>query len=263
MLLPAQPVFADDHSQVYRADYLGLEMGKELLDLTITSPPYNLDKPYVGYKDKQPSYDDYLCWSAQWLDKLWWETKLDGRLALNIPFDSNVDGIKEGIRALYHDIFDQADLVGWKYLTTIIWHKYGTNQGTAWGSWCSPSLPYVIAPVEAVLVFYKKHPKHFREEGRGGPDITKEQFLEYTHSIWTIPPAKRAGHPCPFPKELPYRLMKLYSYPGDVVFDPFCGSGTTLIAAREQGRQGIGCEVSPEYANLTITNLKTIPVSPS
>ena len=88
--------------------------------------------------------------------------------------------------------------------------------------------------------------------------ITKENFLEWTRSVWSFPavPARTVGHPAPFPEELPRRLIELYTYKGDVVLDPFCGSGTTCVAARNAGRHFVGYDISAEYCRLAETRLK-------
>jgi len=79
--------------------------------------------------------------------------------------------------------------------------------------------------------------------------ISKEQFMEWTKSVWAMNPesAKKVGHPAPFPIELPYRLIQLYTFKGDLILDPFMGSGTTAIAALKAGRKYIGYEIDPEY----------------
>jgi len=91
-----------------------------------------------------------------------------------------------------------------------------------------------------------------RENGNKQNDITKEEFLEWTKSVWKIQPesAKKIGHPAPFPVELPYRCIKLYTFRGDVVLEPFMGSGTTAIACLMTGRHFVGIEINPKYVEL-------------
>jgi len=108
---------------------------------------------------------------------------------------------------------------------------------------------------EYILVFSKET---FSLPARGKtPDITRDEFLSWTSSVWTFPPekAKRVGHPAPFPEELPRRLIKLYTYPGDVVLDPFAGSGTTLVVAKKLGRHFVGYEIKREYVEIALERL--------
>ncbi|MDQ3809513.1 MAG: site-specific DNA-methyltransferase, partial [Chloroflexota bacterium] len=143
-----------------------------------------------------------------------------------------------------------------------VWNEQNISRRTAWGSWLSPSAPFVTAPVEMIGVFYKDT---FRRRASGSQrgDITRDEFLAWTLGMWTFAGAnpRRVGHPAPFPEELPRRLIKLYSYPEDVVLDPFAGSGTTLVAARKLGRRAIGVEINPAFCDLTIRNLQTVELA--
>jgi site-specific DNA-methyltransferase (adenine-specific) len=118
----------------------------------------------------------------------------------------------------------------------------------AWGSWQSASNPVLRDTHEYILVFSKGSFSRKKPEGKKNT-ITREQFMEWTKSVWTMNPesARKVGHPAPFPVELPFRLIQLYTFSGDIVLDPFLGSGTTAIAALRAGRQYIGYENNPEY----------------
>jgi site-specific DNA-methyltransferase (adenine-specific) len=148
------------------------------------------------------------------------------------------------------DLTRIAQEIGWKYQSTIVWNEGNISRRTAWGSWLSASAPYVIAPVELIVVFYKNQWK--KTEGTKKSDITKEEFLEWTNGLWNFngESKKRIGHPAPFPRELPRRCIKLFSYINDLVFDPFSGSGTTLLEAECNNRKGIGIEVDLKYCEL-------------
>lgn len=217
---------------------------KESFDLTITSPPYNIDIEYSSNSDSL-SYSEYLDWSKNWLDNLLYWTKDRGRLCLNIPLDTN----RNGKQSIGSDITQIAKEVGWKYQTTIIWNENNISKRTAWGSWLSASAPYVIAPVELIVVFFKGE---WKKGYRGESDITKEEFKNWTNGLWSFngESKKRIGHPAPFPRELPKRCIKLFSYVGDTIFDPFLGSGTTLIEAKIHDRVGVGVDISKEYCQL-------------
>lgn len=132
-----------------------------------------------------------------------------------------------------------------------MWNKAASaSPSTAWGSWQSASNPILRDIHEYILVFSKGEYK--REKGTRENTIEREQFMEWTKSIWTMKAesAKRIGHPAPFPEELPYRLIQLYSFKNDVVLDPFMGSGTTAVSAIKSDRKFVGYDVSEEYIKL-------------
>ena len=221
------------------------------IDLIVTSPPYNVDIKYETYDDRIP-YDKYLEFSEKWLKKCYSLTKDDGRLCLNIPLDKN----KGGQQSVCADLTTIAKKVGWKYHATIIWNEQNISRRTAWGSWLSASAPFVIAPVEVIVVLYKKRWK--KTSGSRKSDILRDEFLEWTNAVWNFSgeSKNRVGHPSPFPVELPKRCIKLFSFVGDVVLDPFLGSGTTLIACLETARKGIGVEIDSNYCKLAVKRLK-------
>jgi len=221
------------------------------IDLIVTSPPYNVDIKYNSFDD-QISYKDYLRFTKEWLTKAFELTKEDGRFCLNIPLDKN----KGGQQSVCADITNIAKEIGWKYHSTIIWNEGNISRRTAWGSWLSARAPYVIAPVEVIVVLYKNRWR--KTSGSGKSDITKKEFMDWTNGIWSFSgeSKKKVGHPAPFPIELPRRCIKLFSFVGDIVLDPFVGSGTTLIAAYLNNRKGIGVDIDKKYCDLVIKRLK-------
>ena len=219
---------------------------EEFADLTITSPPYNVGMPYNG-KEKGDllGYSDYMKFTRQWLANCLRWTRPTGRLCVNISLDKN----KNGKMPLASDVTQAALDAGWKYHATIIWNEGNISKNTAWGSWLSASAPHVIAPVEVVVVLYKDE---WKRERQGKSDISKDDFMEWVRGVWSFPGAhgKRIGHDAPFPRELPRRCIRLFSFVDDIVFDPFVGSGTTMIEALECGRRAIGVEKEPRYCKL-------------
>jgi len=215
------------------------------IDLIITSPPYNVNIKYNSHDDKMP-YTDYLNFAREWLSKCYDLTKDDGRFCLNIPLDKN----KGGQQSVCADLTTIAKQVGWKYHSTIIWNEQNISRRTAWGSWLSASAPYVIAPVEVIVILYKKRWK--KESGSRISDINKTEFQKWTNGVWNFSgeSRKRVGHPTPFPVELPKRCMKLFSFVGDTILDPFLGSGSTLVACTQTGRKGIGIEIDQGYCEV-------------
>ena len=241
----------------------------ESVDLVITSPPYNVDIQYNSHKD-DVSYADYLEFSNKWMARCYEWLKDEGRFCLNIPLDKN----KGGQQSVGADLTTLAKQVGFHYHSTIIWNEGNISRRTAWGSWKSASAPYVIAPVELIVVLYKA--KWKKTSGSKVSDIERDEFLDWTNGLWVLDDEnkssditpneitewtnrmwvfngeskKRIGHPAPFPIELPRRCIKLFSYVDDVVLDPFCGSGTTIIAAVNNNRKGIGIDVDKKYCEL-------------
>ena len=226
----------------------------ESVDLIVTSPPYNVDIHYGTFKDDIP-YEDYLEFTGEWLKKALSLAKKDGRLCLNLPLDKSKGRQSSGFQSVYVDVVNVAKKVGWKYFSTIIWNEGNISRRTAWGSWLSPTAPYVIAPVEVIVVFYKEV---WKKNRKGRSDLTREEFLEWTNGLWTFSgeSKKRVKHPAPFPLELPKRCIKLFSFVGDTVLDPFLGSGTTLIACALLNRKGIGVEIDRQYCEIALTRLK-------
>ena len=222
----------------------------ESIDLIVTSPPYNLDINYKSCNDAQP-YDTYLRFTAAWLKRCYKWLKKDGRMCLNIPLDKN----KGGHQSVGPDIIEIAKKVGFKYHSTVIWNEGNISKSSAWGSWMSASCPYVIAPVELIVLLYKDSWK--KTSGSRKSDISREEFISWTNGVWTFKgeSKRKIGHPAPFPVELPRRCIKLFSFVGDTVLDPFMGSGTTVVAAKQNGRKGIGIDMEEEYCFLAMNRI--------
>ncbi len=219
-----EPYFKENTIQIYNADFLRTNCIEEgTIDLIITSPPYNVGIKYNSHDDTM-TYEHYLSFTREWLAKCYKLIKEDGRFCLNIPLDKN----KGGQQSVCADITTIAKQVGWKYHSTIIWNEQNISRRTAWGSWLSASAPYVIAPVEVIVILYKDRWKKI--SGSRKSDISKEEFVEWTNGVWNFmgESKKRVGHPAPFPVELPRRCIKLFSFVGDTILDPFLGSGSTL-----------------------------------
>ncbi len=246
-----EPFFKTNSTCVFNDDILKTNVIEEnSIDLVVTSPPYCIAVNYENYDDGIP-YEDYLAFSREWLKRCYAFAKKDGRLCLNIPLDKN----KGGQQSVYSDLTKIAKEIGWKYQSTIIWNEQNISRRTAWGSWLSASAPFVIAPVEVIVVLYKESWAKLR---RGKSDIDKKDFIDWTNGVWSFngESKRRVGHPAPFPAELPRRCIRLFSYVGDLVLDPFLGSGTTLLACLETNRLGIGVEINKNYCALAEKRIK-------
>lgn len=213
------------------------------LHLAVTSPPYNVTKEY----DANLTLGEYLAFLKRVFSETYRALVDGGRACVNV---ANL-GRRPYIPL--SDYLSQLMLeIGFQMRGEIIWNKgAGAGVSMAWGSWQSASNPVLRDVHEYILVFSKGAFKRQKPEAVENT-ITKEQFMEWTKSVWTMPPesARKVGHPAPFPVELPYRLVQLYTFPGDVVLDPFMGSGATALAALKAGRRYVGYEIDAGYAAL-------------
>jgi len=254
--LTTKPYFQHNSTTIYNEDILKTDAIKDKsVDLIVTSPPYDVDIKYGNYNDNIP-YTEYLEFSKKWLSRCYDLAKDDGRLCLNVPLDKN----KGGQQSVCADITTIAKSVGWKYHATIIWNEQNISRRTAWGSWLSASAPFVIAPVEVIIVMYKKV---WKKQRKGQSSIHKREFIDWTNGVWNFSgeSKRKIGHPAPFPTELPMRCIKLFSFVDDVVLDPFLGSGTTLVACFETKRKGIGIDINKEYCELAVSRLRKKGIS--
>jgi site-specific DNA-methyltransferase (adenine-specific) len=226
---------------------------KELPDcsvhLMVTSPPYNVGKEY----DNDLTLEEYLAF----LMRVWKETYRvlvpGGRACINV---ANV-GRKPYIPLHASIMRDMIDL-GFLMRGEIIWDKAASaSTSTAWGSWQSATNPTLRDTHEYILVFSKGSFRRDKMDGRSST-ISKEEFLEFTKSVWGFPSesARKVGHPAPFPVELPYRLIQLYTFSDEIVLDPFMGSGQTALAALKSRRHFVGYEISEDYIKLAQRRLQ-------
>lgn len=251
---PVRPYYSGQGVRLYLDDITASKaLSPCSVDLIVTSPPYNVDIPYTTHNDASEYHQHYLPFTRAWLGKCHALARPDGRLCLNIPLDKN----KGGQQSVCADVTTIAKEVGWRYHSTIIWNEQNISRRTAWGSWMSASAPFVIAPVECIVVMYKESWK--KQSKMRVSDIERAEFLEWTNGVWTFSGEKktRIGHPAPFPVELPRRCIKLFSFVDDVVLDPFVGSGTTLLACRQTHRQGVGFDIDEAYCELAVRRLTT------
>ena len=208
--------------------------------LMVTSPPYNVGKEY----DEDLTLGEYLEFIEEVMEEVYRVLVWGGRACFNVANLGRKPYIP--LHAYLIQVFER---IGFFLRGEIIWDKGDavSSSSTAWGSWMSAVNPILRDQHEYIIVMSKGD---FRREKRGREDtITKDEFLEFTRSVWRFPPesARKVGHPAPFPEELPYRCIQLYTFEGDVVLDPFVGSGTTCVAALKTGRHFIGIDIEEEY----------------
>ena len=218
------------------------ELPNNCIHLMITSPPYNVTKEYDG----NLSLKEYRALLSNVFKETFRVLVTGGRACINI---ANLG--RKPYLPLHSFIIEDMNEIGFLMRGEIIWNKASSaSPSTAWGTWKSASNPVLRDIHEYILVFSKD--SFTRKKKIKINTITKEEFLDYTKSVWTFPAvsARKIGHPAPFPIELPRRLIQLYTFEEDIVLDPFCGSGSTCIAALKTGRYYIGYDNKKEYVDL-------------
>lgn len=224
--------------------------------LMVTSPPYNVTKEY----DENLTLSEYRDLLKRVFTEVYKKLVTGGRLCINL---ANL-GRKPYIPLHSYIIQDLLD-IGFLMRGEIIWNKASSaSPSTAWGTWLSAANPILRDIHEYILIFSKEafNRKNLPEKIS---TITKEEFLEFTRSVWTFSAesARKIGHPAPFPIELPYRLIQLYTFKDEIVLDPFCGSGQAAIAAIKAGRHYIGYDTEEEYVQLAERRIKEYKQQPT
>ena len=234
-------------------------MDNGLIDLVVTSPPYNVDlgnnkynkSPYDLYNDNK-DHQEYIGWLRNIFSMLREKLVVGGRICINIG-----DG-KNGQIPTSSDIIQFMKELKYIPMTHIIWDKSQIGSRLAWGSFMSPSSPSFPTPFEHILVFCKENKKL---QIKGKTDLTKEEFIAWSLALWKFMPEnrqKKIGHAAMFPEELPKRLIKMFTYIGAVIYDPFMGAGTTALVAKRLNRNYIGSEISAEYCAIAENRLANI-----
>jgi len=242
------------------------EMPEKSVDLIVTSPPYGVGIDYDTFEDDL-EFDQYKVFSNNWLREAYRVLKDDGRIALNIPYEINRQD--KGGR-----IFMAAEL--WNIMKSIGFGFYGIvdleeqsphrSKTTAWGSWMSPSAPYIYNPKECIILAYKKH--HIKKI-KGDPEWTatmveqeggkekktyteeqKKEFIDLVYGQWNYFADTKSMTKATFSMDIPTKAIKILSYRNDLIMDPFAGSATTCVAAEILDRRWVGIELSENYAEI-------------
>jgi site-specific DNA-methyltransferase (adenine-specific) len=214
------------------------EMPDKCMDLVITSPPYNASKEYEN--DLSPN--EWLKFLSNINTQIYRILRAGGRYALNITFDIQNQSL--GNMKILPLAFLSLGNLSLKDL--ICWNQLNTESDTAWGSWKSASAPHFRHQCEYIIISYKETWHH----GKGISSISSRNFTRWTIDHWNMCCARKNEHPAPFPQELPARLINLLSFEGELILDPFLGSGTTARAAKDLRRNFIGIEINPDYCKI-------------
>lgn len=240
------------------------------VDLLVTSPPYNVGIDYDTHNDNQ-DMEDYWGWTEEWLTEAFKVLKDDGRVAINIPYEVNVQD--RGGRVLFmSEFWTIMKKVGFKFygLVDLDENSPHRSKTTAWGSWMSPSSPYIYNPKECVILAYKKdrikkvkgEPQWIgevinvtQEDGSVKKKVVyqdedKKEFMSLVYGQWEYFADTKQQTKATFSMDIPMKAIKILTYKNDVVLDPFCGSGTSMVAAVIGDRRWLGIELSPNYCEI-------------
>ncbi|HHE65772.1 MAG TPA: site-specific DNA-methyltransferase [Bacteroidetes bacterium] len=247
-------------NRIYCMDCLdGLKkLDDKSINLIVTSPPYNIGIDYDNWNDRM-RWEDYWKFTENWLKECFRVLKDDGRICVNhyLSFGCSKKKFEERMEqevdvelvriAPLFEIHHIAMNIGFKHHSVAIWMDRTLSKRTAWGSWLSASSPYINSPFEGILIMYKKI---WKRKNKGVTQISKRDFVDLTRGIWKIGTQSKQLTKANFPVDLPEKCIRLLSYEGDVILDPFMGSGTTAVACKQLGRNFIGFEISKKYVDI-------------
>jgi modification methylase len=265
---PTPTIEKDDHvndhlarDQIWVGDARAMDEFGHVADgsvaLVVTSPPYFAGKEYetaIGEGHVPESYRAYLRMLGDVFDQCWNKLEPGGRIAINV---ANLG--RKPYRSLSADVIELLQTLGFLLRGEVIWRKaLGAAGNCAWGSFQRPANPVLRDLTERIVIASKgrfdRALSARKRADRGLPSaatISADEFMDLTTDVWEFPPesATRVGHPAPFPVELPRKLIELYTYEGDLVLDPFMGSGSTAVAALRTKRYFVGFDTETEYVD--------------
>ena len=246
-------------------------MPESTVDLIVTSPPYGVGIEYDTHND-DVDFEEYKIFSKDWLTEAYRVLKDDGRIALNIPYEINRQD-KGGRIFMVAELWSIMQKIGYKFYGLVDLNENSPHRSktTAWGSWMSPSAPYIYNPKECVILAYKKnHIKKVKGEPQWKSDIVdlqqedgtvkkktvyqdedKKEFMELVYGQWDYFADTKQMTKATFSMDIPMKAIKILTYKNDLVLDPFCGSGTSVAAAEILHRRWVGIELSPNYTEVS------------
>jgi DNA modification methylase len=242
---------------ILNADARCLPIASESVDCIVTSPLYNAGMDYRTVSDTIP-WPEYRAIAAESCADMFRVLKPNRRCWVNVtpsvpavllaPGDHSgqTKAPRVNLISLWSDALENAGL---EYRDTIAWPTEGRGGKTEWGSWRSPAGPNQRGEWEAILVFSKgTWARQTPAEWKKWRD--SDDWMPLTTNVWRMRPAVRNGHPAPFPEQFAARAIRLSTWPGEIVLDPFSGEGTTVKAAERLGRLGIGVDLEPSFCEL-------------
>ena len=236
-------------NQLYQGDCLELlsQIDSDSVDLIVTSPPYNCGIEYDVYNDSI-DWNDYMAWVVRWLVECYRVLKPDGRMCLNVLCDMTTEGGSKRVSpfAEYYSIVRD---IGFGVAGFPVWADRHRTRNTAWGSWLSPVAPYIYMPYEMIMILYKDS---WRKLSKGVSTIEQDDFIKGCSGVWDISPESQQRTKANFPVALPKLCIELLSFEGDLVLDPFGGSGTTAVACVQTKRRYILMELSERYHQVAV-----------
>ena len=228
-----------------------IELPDKSVHLMVTSPPYNVGKLY----DKDMSLDEYRSFLLSIWKEVYRVLVPGGRICINI---ANLG--RRPYIPLHTFVIEDLLSLGFLMRGEVIWYKGATvSSSVAWGTYLSAKNPVLRDSHEYILIFSKDtFTRGIKDKMKS--TLSKDEFAAFTKSVWSFnaESATKVGHPAPFPVELPARCIKLYTFEGEVVLDPFMGSGTTAVAALELNRHYVGYDIDPEYIKIAEKRIKEV-----
>jgi len=240
--------------KIYNMDCItGMQMLPDnSVDLIVTSPPYNIGIDYDVYEDDK-SWDEYYSWCEKWLRECYRVLKKDGgRICLDHYLSLGTSKYRTSPISTLYTIMEK---IGFKHHSIAVWTDITLAKRTAWGSYLKASAPYINSPFEGILIDYKEN---WKKSEKGISTIERDDFVKLTRGVWDIKTETRGLTKANFSLDLPTKAINLLSYDGDVILDPFIGSGTTAVAAKKLNRHYIGFEISENYCKVAENRLNNL-----
>lgn len=247
-------------------DSRGLVLDEESVGLVVTSPPYWTLKKYNDHERQLGDVEDYDEFLDE-LDEVWrraYETLVPGGRMVIVVGDVNVSRRAFGrhlVFPLHASIQERCRLIGFDNLAPIIWYKIANAQYEmgAGGFFGKPFEPNGVVKNDIEYILFQRKPGGYRK-----PDlatrllsvISAPDHADWFQQVWRLGGASTRNHPAPFPISLAERLIRMFSFVGDTVLDPFLGTGTTAVAAALWGRNSVGSEVDPEYFTQSVARVR-------
>jgi modification methylase len=237
--------------------------------LVVTSPPYWTLKEYPPNQDQLGLIADYDAFHDE-LEKVWrhcYRVLVPGGRLVCVVGDVCLSRRRHGrhsVMPMHADIVVRARRIGFDNLSPIFWYKianakYEVENGSSFLG--KPYEPNAIIKNDVEFILMLRKPGGYRqptEDQRDASKLSKEEYQEWFQQVWNgLTGESTKYHPAPFPEELAYRLVRMFSFIGDTVLDPFMGTGTTLLAAARCGRNSIGIEIEPAYAKMARSRLES------